>query len=234
MYRDRIHVLVGVPSQELWQAEFGMSLGFLLSWSVSNRLFSGSKKERVDVINYKGSILPQLREKIVEYALSINATHLLFVDSDQTFPKDVLRKLLGHELPVVAANIPTKTTPAAPTARRQAETPGGSLIHSHDKEGLEEVWRIGTGLMLIDMEIFKVLEPPYFSMYWDSQVEAYRGEDWVFCEKIQEAGFPIFADHTVSKQIGHLGVRKFTHDDIPPAEETLRVLQEQESKEKAA
>lgn len=219
MNKGSYSIHVGIPSQESWYAEFGMSLAFMLTWSMKNRLVARSSSERVEVINFKGSILPNLREKIVDSAKERGATHLLFIDSDQTFPKDLIRRLLGWELPVVACNIVTKKVPCAPTARLKGDHIGGEILFSNNQEGIEQVWRIGTGIMLIDMEVFNILEPPYFPMYWDEEANQYRGEDWVFCEKLEEAGIPIFVDHTTSLRVGHCGLQIYTHDFVVTNEE---------------
>lgn len=78
--------------------------------------------------------------------------------------------------------------------------------------------------MLIDMGVFDAIKPPYFSMYWDSTVGEYRGEDWVFCEKLENAGIPIFVDHTLSLRVGHCGMFEFTHDHVVTQEEYETVL----------
>lgn len=219
MHKESYSIHVGVPSQEVWQAEFGMSLAFMLTWSMKNRLVARSESERVEVMNVKGSILPYLREQLVKSAKERGATHLLFVDSDQTFPKDLIRRLLGWELPVVACNVATKQIPVQPTARLQGDTVGGEILYSNGQNGIEQVWRVGTGVMMLDMKVFDIIESPYFSMYWDEGVQQYRGEDWVLCEKLEEAGIPIFVDHSTSLKIGHCGLQIFTHDHIVTKQE---------------
>lgn len=226
MAEKRVSVMVGVPSTDLWAAEFGMCLGFMLSWSMKHQVLARSTSERVDVINFRGSILSDLRQKIVRYAQERNATHLLFLDSDQTFPKDLIRRLIGHEQPVVAANIPTKTLPATPTARLKDTTAGGTVIYSHEANGLQQVWRVGTGVMMIDMEVFEVLDSPFFPMQWDESVNQYRGEDWMFCEKLEQAGLPVFIDHTLSRYVGHCGSHIYTHKDIPTVAEIKAKMEE--------
>lgn len=58
---------------------------------------------------------------------------------------------------------------------------------------------IGTGLMLIDMEVFNVLKPPYFEdqlspVAGDPHTEVLKSQDSVFCLKCFEAGIPVFAN----------------------------------------
>lgn len=214
--KGRIYnVLIGVPSQSIWQAEFGMALASMASWSIQHRLVSRDAAEKFETFNMRGSVLPYLREHIVTHAREVEATHILFIDSDQTFPKDTIRRLLGHDQPVVAANIPTKTIPANPTARLKKEgNLGGEVLYSQGREGLQQVWRVGTGVMLVDMEVFDQIPRPYFPLRWCPELGQYHGEDWSFCEKVEEAGIPIFVDHTLSKHVGHVGTLTYTHDHV--------------------
>lgn len=62
-----------------------------------------------------------------------------------------------------------------------------------------QVAAIGTGLMLIDMEVFKKLKPPYFQDQLDptpgsKQTDVLKSQDSVFCLKCNEAGIPVFAN----------------------------------------
>lgn len=45
------------------------------------------------------------RNIIIEYALRVNATHILFVDSDVLIPSDAVEKLLELDVPIAAGNV---------------------------------------------------------------------------------------------------------------------------------
>ena len=85
-------VLVAVPSQSTWEADFGMSLVALVASSVNPPANYDELSLGVD--NTKGSILPQIRERLVLKALEMEATHILFLDSDMVFPNWTLHRLL--------------------------------------------------------------------------------------------------------------------------------------------
>jgi hypothetical protein len=62
-----------------------------------------------------------------------------------------------------------------------------------------QVAAIGTGLMLIDMEVFNVLKPPYFADQLnptpgDPHTDVLKSQDSVFCLKCNEAKIPVFAN----------------------------------------
>lgn len=210
-----LKVVIGIPSTGVWTEQFAMSLISLVT-DFSSQI-PGFKKQSLVLQSIKGSILPQLRERVVKKAIEDGATHVLFVDSDQTFPADTLRRLIAHNKPIVAANVATKSSPSAPTARIKGGDKGVPLCTKPESAGLERVWRIGTGVMLIDLNVksHKGMEAPWFPMRWEDTLQDWVGEDWGFCEKLDAAGVPIYIDHDLSKQVGHIGTLSYGHDLVP-------------------
>lgn len=206
-------VFIGIPSGSDWKADFGMSLAGMVAAS-GKPLKGGGHIERLEMWNTKGSVLSRSRQTLVNRALELRCTHLLFVDSDMTFPKWTLHQLLSANKAIVAANCPVKTIPSSPTARQKGDTVAGKLVHSVDNAGLEKVWRVGTGVMLIQTKVFQDVPKPWFEVLWNGDIEDYTGEDWKFCEKLDQAGIPIWIDHDLSKHIGHVGSYTYTHADI--------------------
>jgi len=175
------------------------------------------KSHVFNILNIKSSILPQGRQSIVDAAIEGDATHLLFIDSDMTFPPYLARVLLAHEKDVVGVNCPTRGFPCNPTARDAKQAP----VYSERKTGLEKVWRLGTGILLISVAALRALPRPCFTPYWSEEKDAYVGEDWAFAEHLEEAGFPIWIDHDLSASIGHIGNYTFTQEDIEAPESSV-------------
>lgn len=211
-----LRLMVGIPSTQEWDAEFGMSL--VLMSTFMGFPVPGFDRQSVRIHNKRGSILAQMRQELVEQAMEMEATHLLFVDSDQVFPKDLvhrmLRRMLKPEVQVVAANVATKMLPSTPTARGFDKEPVYTLPES---QGLEKVWRVGTGVMMIDMRVFErsgMVEPPWFDVKWNAETGKYVGEDWYFCQRLERAGVSLWVDHDLSKEIGHRGVLAYDHSMV--------------------
>ena len=205
-----MRVVICVPSGREWSAKFGMSLAGMAMHFIANRL-PWAKSQSLTIYNKRGSILPQLREELVRDALKADATHILFVDSDQTFPPDTLNRLLAWKLPFVACNVVVKTFPAVPTARALDPLDNRGRVVYSTGPGLEKVWRIGLGVALIDTQVFRAIEEPWFLMKYMPN-NTFMGEDWYFCEKVEAAGFPIHVDHGLSLQVGHIGDLEYIHD----------------------
>lgn len=213
-------VTIAVPSGFMVHADFMMSLAGVLT-SAPLPLHNKGRIERLNLYNTKGSILPKSRTQLVKLAQKAESTHILFIDSDQTFPEWTLHQLLKHGRQCVAANIATKTIPANPTARIwNPEKPAGDLVYTTPvSPELERVWRVGTGIMLIEMSVFDKVPEPWFPMDWSPLMQDYVGEDWNFCEKLTDAGVPIFVDHKLSRYIGHLGQLEYTHEFVGETEQ---------------
>lgn len=206
-------VFVGIPSGSDWKADFGMSLAGMMA-STGRPLKNGGHIERVQLWNTKGSILSRSRHTLVKKALELECSHILFVDSDMTFPNWTLHQLLGANKAVIGANCVVKSVPSNPTARAKSADLHGELVHSANAAGLAKVWRLGTGVMLIKTSVFSDLAQPWFNIPWNEELQDYTGEDWTLCQRLEEAGIPIWIDHDLSKHIGHVGSYTYTHADI--------------------
>lgn len=211
---EKLRVLVVVPSGCYWVADFATSLISLVAKFAVTPV-PGYSSHELRVANIKGSILPRSRLRGLKAAKSGDATHLLFIDSDHTFPPDLLHMLLRHQKDVVAANCTTKTIPACPTARKKSVDPKGELVYSDpDSIGLERVWRVGTGVMLLTRKAFMQIPHDAFEMPFLSDIDDYQGEDWTMCAALEKAGVPIYVDHGVSRLVGHMGMLEYTHDYV--------------------
>jgi hypothetical protein len=185
-------VALGIPSGDMVHADFAMRLATLC-------LNPGA---RAFVINAKSSLVMIGRNQIVEAARLAKATHLLFLDSDLTFPADTLARLLSHGKDIVGGLYVQRVPPHHPL--------GVTLDGKHEAvtEGLKQMQTMPTGCLLLKLEIFDKLPKPWFNT---KQVgEKIMGEDYYFCERAREAGFHIWCDGDLSREIAHIGQKSFT------------------------
>ncbi len=222
-----LNICVACPSTDDVKAEFFMSVAAMTAEFMSKRI-SGYTRQGYSVHNKRGSILPQLRHELVRRAQKVGATHILFIDSDQKFPADTLRRLLAHKIPVVACNVATKSFPSNPTARQKGDDPHGSLVFTTPGKGLERVWRVGTGIMLIEMYLFSQIEPPWFMLEFNAAEDKYMGEDWWFCRLLEKLGIWVYVDHDLSLEVEHIGTCGYTHEMVMAAERMRQLEEEQQ------
>jgi hypothetical protein len=214
----------GTPHREFLASVVGLVIDFAEKGEPGNSHYLG-------IAIQKGSILPQLRHRLVRRAQELGATHILFADSDQDFPPYALRQLLSHRLPVVGANIATKMIPSSPTARHRHEVVSTGTPVEPKETGVEKVWRLGLGFTLIEMGVFDTVPPPWFEVRYKPEVDDYEGEDWYFMAKLEAAGIGVYVDHGLSLGVGHWGDIRFDlgmverkHGDILLPFENRRII----------
>ena len=181
-----------------------------------------------DAISLKisqGTLIANQRAELCLDAMREKCTHVLFIDSDMRFPHDMIERLLQHDLDIVATNCARRRMPTGPTAQIYKENGERELVYTMpESTGLQEVGSVGMGVMLIKANVFAKLAEPWFETPWRQDKRGYIGEDVFFCKKAREAGFKIWIDHDVSKEIGHIGMFEFKHDHTW----VMREVQEQE------
>ena len=211
-----LRIVVVVPSGTHWLADFGASLLSMMGYFMNNPV-KGMRTHEFRLVNIKGSILSTSRLNGIKAAKAMDASHLLFIVSDHTFPPDMLNQLLSWKKDVVAANCVTKSIPACTTARSFSATdPQGDIVYSDEKmvHNLERVWRVGTGVMLISKRAYNQIPHDCFTIKYMPEADVYQGEDWTMCEAMDKLGIPIYVDHKLSREVGHLGILNFTHDYV--------------------
>lgn len=143
---------------------------------------------------HRGSMVPKQRQKAAEHFLAGTWSHLLFIDSDMTFPPDVASRLLSHDMPVVACNYRKRTPPHDyVTTFLEEPQPDDTFV---------EVMSLATGMMLIRRSVFSALHKPYFQYPWDG--ESHNTEDTYFSSLCYAAHIPLYCDMQLSKEIKHL------------------------------
>lgn len=216
--KAQVRVAICVPSTGMWHADFGFCLVQMLAYIGCN-MFEPGQDRLVDVIDKRSSNLPRVRQEMLEDAILKNHTHALFIDSDQSFPMNSLHMLLSRKKQVIGANIAIKAMPSFPTARNRGPSPFGVPVTSDPwKTGIEKVWRIGAGMLLVDLSLVKTLPRPWFAIEYDESSGQLQGEDWYFVKKLEDAGADIWIDHDLSKMVGHVGHFNYGHVHVPSVE----------------
>jgi len=193
---------IGFPSADLVYADMALCLNAACIYTLQQQIQIGS------IVNKKGSIVHQARCDIVEEAKNNGSTHLLFLDSDHTFPRDTIVRLVRAEKDIIGCHQVTKRPPVRSNcedlSKHRLTKPG---------VGIEEVYRLGTGIMLVNMRVFKELRKPYFQFRWDKD-KGWTGEDYYFCQEAKARGFKIYVDHDLSKECSHIGPFPFTVNEL--------------------
>lgn len=197
---NKNNVIVGIPSQSEY----------------SHNLFIKSlvKLEGAGDLVFHERTLPDVaRSNIVTQAFQKSASHILFVDNDMTFDKDLLNRLIRHDKDIVGALTWWRVPPFYPSVYRynpKTKRPGDHdpilypdvqlpLISKNNLTEFGKLWEvdaIGMAATLIKTDVFKKLDPPYF------RFEMKGGEDLSFCRRCKKKGFKIYCD--TGTRVGHI------------------------------
>ena len=195
-----IRVALCIPSGDTVRLEFAVSMAAMV-----NRTHSTPHPllEAIGIINLRSPVLPNSRERITNQALQDGYTHLLWIDSDMVFPNDSLLRLLAHGVECVGVNAVRRSFPISFTAQTK---PGEYLETRTESSGLEKVYRMGFGMLLIEAAaVRKIKKRPLFSLEWIGNQGIHRGEDFFFCGRLRKAGVTMYVDHDLTKEVGHVG-----------------------------
>lgn len=141
------------------------------------------------------------RNSIATQAQDAGCSWLLMMDTDQVYPQDTLTKLFARQLDMCGVLVHRGWPPYDPIMMRGSPN---HYDHVPDEEcfsgNLVEVDATGTGCVLLNMEVFDELMPPYFS---ETLVDGRPiGEDIHFCYDLRKLGRRIFVDTSI--RVGHL------------------------------
>lgn len=148
------------------------------------------------------SCLSRGRQEALSFAVKNQCSHVLYIDDDMVFSPNLVQSLVSREVPIIGANAVQKTTEALRFTARDAQ---GGRISSKGKTGIEEVYRLGMGIFLVEMDAIRNIAAPHFEVRWNAEKQDYVSEDHYFCDKLREHGLKIYVDHDASQHVGHVG-----------------------------
>ena len=138
-------------------SNFKLAIGFPCSWPFVPFPFFRSfilmeRPEFTPIFATNGPI-DGLRNKIVQDAMAIGASHLIMMEMDQTYPTTVITELLKHKLPLVGAMVHRRYPPFDPLMLK-GDINTYECIEDWEPSTLQEVDATGTGCLLFNMQLF--------------------------------------------------------------------------------
>jgi len=154
-----------------------------------------------------GTVLSNQRQVLLTTAIDKHgAEHIMWLDSDMTFPEDVIIRLLEHKKKVVCATYSKRVEPFHPTAFYSIDPVQPVDTEGH---GLVTVRYTGMGCMLMKASAIDDIPSPHFPLTWHAPSSTWHGEDMGLCDLLTADGTKIWCDLDLSREIGHLGQREF-------------------------
>lgn len=204
-------LLIGVPCLDTIKTETVASL-----FAATNAL---DVPARLHI--HKSCYVHDARNKIVETALQMGATHLFFLDSDMKFPPDGIQRLIDQDKDIIGGLYYRRQPPHYPTINQQE---GDKLIvpNKFPKDKPFEVFAVATGFMMVKTEVFKKIKGPWFG-FGNFHGKA-MGEDVFFCHKAKQHGFKVWCDPTIP--LGHVGEYSYDAKDYEAYMDTIEEKKE--------
>lgn len=200
-----------VPTRDNVPIGFAMSLANLTA-----RLTKDNISYNVHII--MGSLISDLRTQLVKDAIKLGSEYILWLDSDMHFPSNVFLKLQSHKKDIVAATYSTRCNPQRSVAFTDEDNMNVRLTHT---SGLNEVFAVGMGCMLVKTDVYKKLRTPWFSLEWDPTEEKFTGEDMFFCKIANYAGYTVYIDSDLSNTLGHYGTKIYKLEETHEYRSTI-------------
>lgn len=152
----------------------------------------------------RGSSIAKNRNVLIQHARQKGVDYIFFLDDDQLFQPDILRRLLRHEVEVVSGLYCKRLWPNLPLIFDRYEENSGAVVHhplQQNEKGLKRVPATGAGCLLLRMNIFSQIEEPFFTL---GQIDKDQWNDDIsFFKKLRAAKVPIYID--LEQQVGHIG-----------------------------
>lgn len=170
---------------------------------------------------HQSAYVHDARNKSVEKAIAGGYTHLMFIDSDMTFPPGSIERLMSLDKDIVGGLYYRRQAPHMPTLNEVSE---GKLIspflEKYDLTKPFEVFSVATGFMLVKVSALKKIPKPWFGFGKLHGEE--MGEDVYFCWKAHQHKVEVWCDPTI--ELGHVGEYVYTKKDYDAYAE-LRIEQ---------
>lgn len=198
----------------MYKVYIGMATGGTIRSETATSLIAAMdvlKNNRVDVgLSLEvGGYVALNRNNLVRQAKEWGATHLMFIDNDQTFKPSALQRLLDHDKDIVGAPYNARQVEGQPlisTVKLTDDYTSGKYdFNAQMPPQLFKCYGLGTGMMLIKMSTFEALKEPYFEEYEDEH--GHHTEDIEFCRRAIKKGFDVWCSPTIP--VGHIGVKVY-------------------------
>lgn len=190
---------IAMPSQEQIYAHTAFDMAHMVADLVASGV------SYIPMINPQRANVEIGRSEAVKQAIDFKSDFLLFIDSDARFPPYAARQLLSRKKDIIGVN-----------ARKRDGSGSLAITHNihkkklgNNSEGITKVKFIGMHLTLINMRVFDKIEKPWFYTNYEKGTDNWIAEDQCFCHEARQAGFHIYCDNDLSKEIGHIGAKTY-------------------------
>jgi hypothetical protein len=81
-----------------------------------------------------------------------------------------------------------------------------------DSPPMELIDVLPHGCVLVHRSVYEKIPQPHYLQDYVPEINLEIGEDIYFCNKAKEAGFDVWCDHELSKELSHIGIFHFNYN----------------------
>jgi len=199
-------VMIAVPAMEMVNAEFAQHLAM----ASANLVAHGVK---INCAFNIGSVITIARRNLVEIFMKTDFTHIWWVDSDMKFPIDAPLRLLARDKPIVGANYRRRRFPNPNFTGMKGTSGNFQEFHTTDNSpAMELIGVLPHGMVLCKREVYEKIPQPHYIQEYFPEKNLEIGEDIYFCQQAQKAGYEIWCDQELSREVSHIGIFHFNYN----------------------
>ena len=199
-------VMILVPAMEMVKAEFSQHLAMAAAQLVANGI-------KINCAFNIGSVITIARRNLTDIFMNSDFDYAWWVDSDMKFPIDAPIRLLNRGVPLVGCNYRRRRFPN-PGFTGMMGQPGSftELVTDDNSPAMQDVDVLPHGCVMVHRSVYEKMPQPHYIQDFDANLNLEIGEDIYFCRKAREAGFQVWCDHELSKEIAHIGIFHYNYN----------------------
>lgn len=201
-----ISVMIAVPSMEMVNAEFAQHLAMAAANLVANGI-------KINCAFNIGSVITIARRNLVDIFLKSDFDYIWWVDSDMKFPIDTPIRFLKRNKDIVGVNYRRRRFPNA-NFTGMSGSPGKytEFQTTDNSPAMELIDVLPHGCVLVKRNVYEKIPSPHYLQEFIPELNLEIGEDIFFCQQAQKAGFEIWCDQELSKEVSHIGIFHFNYN----------------------
>ena len=202
----RPSIMIAVPSMEMVNAEFAQHLAMAAANMVANGI-------RINCAFNIGSVITIARRNLVDIFMKSDFDYIWWVDSDMKFPIDAPIRLLNRNKDIVGANYRRRRFPNPNfTAMSGVSGQYQEFQTTDNSPAMETCDVLPHGMVLVKRSVYEKIEQPHYIQEFVPELNLEIGEDIYFCQKAQKAGYDIWCDQELSREVAHIGIFHFNYN----------------------
>lgn len=199
-------VMIAVPAMEMVNAEFAQHLAM----AAANMVAHGIK---INCAFNIGSVITIARRNLVDIFLKSDFDYIWWVDSDMKFPIDAPIRLLKRNKDIVGVNYRRRRFPNPNFTGMIGSAGQFSEFQTTDNSpAMELIDVLPHGCVLVKREVYQKIPQPHYLQEFIPHLNLEIGEDIFFCQQAQKAGYEIWCDQELSKEVAHIGIFHFNYN----------------------